>query len=134
MLVVDASVIAMALGTGGSQAAASLDLIGRKRLAAPDLMRIEVVSVWRRQSSSGRLGDAEAALALSGLLELQVDVFASTLLLDRSWELRNNYSTYDACYVALAEALGCPLATADTRLAHAPGARCEFILVEPTGT
>jgi predicted nucleic acid-binding protein len=34
-------------------------------------------------------------------------------------ELRSNFSTYDACYVALAEALGAEVLTADERLARA---------------
>lgn len=55
----------------------------------------------------------------------------NTLLLHRTWEPRDNLSTHDACYVALAEALGCPMATADKRLANAPGSRYEFIVVGP---
>ena len=35
----------------------------------------------------------------------------------------------DACYVALAEAIGCPLLTADQRLAAAPGPRCPIEVV-----
>lgn len=38
-------------------------------------------------------------------------------------------SPYDACYIALAELLGCPLFTGDTRLARAPGPVCEIELV-----
>ena len=48
-------------------------------------------------------------------------------LLPRVWALRDSLSAYDATYVALAEALGCPLATGDLRLARAPGPRCEII-------
>lgn len=33
-------------------------------------------------------------------------------------------TAYGACCVALAEALGCPLLTGDSRLANAPGAEC----------
>ena len=47
----------------------------------------------------------------------------------RCWELRDNVTTYDAAYVALAEALRVPLLTADARLANAPGIRCEVELL-----
>jgi predicted nucleic acid-binding protein len=50
-------------------------------------------------------------------------------LLRRAWELRDNATAYDACYVALAEALGCALLTADQRLANSPRARCHFDVV-----
>ncbi len=49
--------------------------------------------------------------------------------MDRAYELRANVTPYDAAYVALAEALECPLLTGDRRLASAPGPRCEFQLV-----
>jgi predicted nucleic acid-binding protein len=51
------------------------------------------------------------------------------LLLRRCWELRDNVKTYDAAYIALAEALGVPLLTADARLANASGIRCEVELL-----
>jgi predicted nucleic acid-binding protein len=43
----------------------------------------------------------------------------------RIWELRRNFSAYDAAYVALAEAIaddGAPLLNADARLARGAGA------------
>ncbi len=40
-------------------------------------------------------------------------------LVPRVLELHSNFSAYDATYVALAEHLGCPLLTADRRLARA---------------
>ena len=50
-------------------------------------------------------------------------------LLRRMWELRAGVSAYDAAYVAAAEALGCPLVTADRRLAVATGPRCSFVVI-----
>jgi predicted nucleic acid-binding protein len=54
-----------------------------------------------------------------------MDHFAFTIarydlagLADRVWQLRNNYTTYDACYLTLAEALTAPLYTCDHKLAH----------------
>jgi predicted nucleic acid-binding protein len=38
--------------------------------------------------------------------------------------------TYDAAYVALAEALGATLLTADRKLADAPGIRCDLDLLQ----
>ncbi len=45
-------------------------------------------------------------------------------MLDRVWDLRHNLSADDAAYVALAEALQCPLVTGDARISRAPGLRC----------
>jgi predicted nucleic acid-binding protein len=41
------------------------------------------------------------------------------------WDMRDNISTYDASYVALAEALDIPLMTTDHRLARAAGPYCQ---------
>lgn len=51
-------------------------------------------------------------------------------LLHRCWQLRDNMTMYDAAYVALAEALGAPLLTADRRLSRATGARCDIEFVQ----
>jgi predicted nucleic acid-binding protein len=57
--------------------------------------------------------------------------FPSRGLWIRAWDLRPNFSAYDALYVALAEQLEVPLLTADARLARAPGLRCSVELIEP---
>ena len=48
------------------------------------------------------------------------------VLLDRCWRLRDNLTTYDAAYVALAEHVDAVLVTADAKLANAPGTTCVF--------
>jgi predicted nucleic acid-binding protein len=45
------------------------------------------------------------------------------------WSLRANLSSYDACYVALARALGCSLLTVDRRMSRAPGLGVTLIQV-----
>jgi predicted nucleic acid-binding protein len=51
-------------------------------------------------------------------------------LLARVWDLRRALTAYDAVYVALAEALGCALVTADERLARAgAAAQCQIEVV-----
>ena len=52
-------------------------------------------------------------------------------LLRRAFELRATVTVYDAIYVALAEALDCNLVTLDSRLARAPGPRCEIRILRP---
>lgn len=98
-------------------------------IAGPDLVRIEVSSVLRRQASTGRLTTERADAALNDLLSFPLRVFPTGPLLRRAWELRENVTTYDGCYVALAEGLEAVLLTADTRLANAPGPRCEIELL-----
>lgn len=71
------------------------------------------------------------SLAHEDLLALPVELFGHAPLARRAWELRSAVTAYDACYVALAEALEAPLATLDQRLARAPGLRCQLI-TQPT--
>ena len=65
-------------------------------------------------------------MARTDLRELPVERVPHRHLMERCWELRANVTTYDAFYVALAEALGAPLVTADRKLANAAGVRCDI--------
>ena len=71
----------------------------------------------------------QAERALDDLLDLPVAVYPTVDLLRRGWELRDNVSAYDACYIALAESLDSTLLTADVRLARAPGVDCAIELI-----
>jgi predicted nucleic acid-binding protein len=46
--------------------------------------------------------------------------------MSRAYELRANVTADDACYVAVAQALGCVLVTGDGRMARATGPRCRI--------
>jgi predicted nucleic acid-binding protein len=68
--------------------------------------------------------------AVDDLRDWPGERFGHRGLLARAWELRDSVRGWDAFYVALAEALGGRLLTADARLARAPGLACGVEVVE----
>lgn len=124
MLVVDASVLAVALLDDARDGDAARTRLHGEQLVAPALIDLEVVSVWRGLARGGRLDARRAGLALEDLRALPVQRVDHTRLVERCWELRDNLTVYDAAYVALAEALGATLLTGDARLSKATGPRC----------
>jgi predicted nucleic acid-binding protein len=95
----------------------------------PHLVDIEVTSALRRAAAASTITATDGWSALDTWRRLAVTRHAATGLLNRVWELRANVTAYDATYVALAEALGCALVTADGRLARASGLRCPVTVV-----
>ena len=96
---------------------------------APDLLDVEVVQAFRRLARSGAVSDARATGAVELLEALPVERHSAGILVSRMWTLRDNLSAYAAAYVALAEALDCPLLTCDARSADAPGHRAKVRVV-----
>ena len=129
MLVVDASVLAPAIADEGDDGRRFRERLRGETVIGPDLLRLEVLSVLRRHTASGALTDEQANSAVADLLAFPINVFPTGPLLYRAWQLRDNVSAYDGCYVALAEAIGHPLLTADRRLANAPGVQCAIEVV-----
>lgn len=122
--VCDASVvIAALLDSNGPGRRAAARLAGRD-LYAPTLLPYECANVIRRHLRSGSIGADQAAQAHVDLLSLPINYWPYHALAQRIWELRDNLSSYDAGYVALAEAIDAPLVTFDKRLAQAPGVGC----------
>ena len=130
MLVVDASVLAVALLDDGPDGDLVRHRLRGEQLAAPALIDLEVASVWRGLSRGGHLGARRVALALEDLRDLPIQRVEHTSLLVRCWELRDNLTIYDAAYVALAEALEAPLVTGDRRFARSTGPRCVIEVVK----
>ncbi len=126
-LVVDASVVVAALVDGGSVGGWAERLLVSDALVAPHLLPVEVANVLRRAAAAGDVSADAAALAHSDLLSLRVQLFAYEPFAERVWELRENLSSYDAWYVAVAERLDASLGTLDARLTKSPGTRCQFV-------
>ena len=127
----DASCVVAALRASTTGEAAgdwARQLLGSGPLVAPHLLPVEVAHVLRRQVATGRLHGPAAAAALGDVADLGIELYPFEPFAPRVWQLRESVSTYDAWYVALAEAHDAPLATLDARLAAAHGPRRQFTL------
>ncbi|OBK46886.1 type II toxin-antitoxin system VapC family toxin [Mycobacterium sp. 1081908.1] len=129
MIVVDASVLAVALGGDGTDGRNARVRLAGETLVAPELVDVEVISVWRRHVAAKLMPARRAASALADLADLPLRRSSHQPLLDRIWELRHVVTPYDAAYIALAKVLGVALLTADTRLSRASGVHCEIEIV-----
>ena len=89
--------------------------------------RVQPSRILRRLERAGQISRIEAASAHRDLLRLDVQLFPFAPFAERVWALRGNLTSYDAWYVALAEALDCPLATLDRKLSRARGPACAVI-------
>jgi len=85
----------------------------------PELIFVEVVSVFRRWARCHSVAQARANQALEDLAVFPARRWPHAPLLSRVWQLKDNMSAYDATYVALAEVMGLPLVTADAALVRA---------------
>lgn len=94
--------------------------IADAELVAPDVVNPEVVQGLRGLERGGKLTGARASRAIYRLADSQISRVPTRMLLREMWSMRANLSSYDACYVALARALNCPLVTVDRRLSRAP--------------
>jgi predicted nucleic acid-binding protein len=88
-------------------------------LHAPHLLDLEVAQVLRRLVREGAVSAPRADRAIQDLLDLRVTRYPHFVFLPRIWRLRDNFSAYDAAYLALTEKLDATLITRDARLASA---------------
>jgi len=129
LIVVDGSVVATALGDDGADGRRARRRLVDEQLAAPGVIDLEVVSVWRRLCAAGHLQPGRAVQAIADLEALPLQRVPHRTLLRRCWELRDSITVCDAAYLALAERLDATLVTADRLLSTAPGARCTVELL-----
>jgi predicted nucleic acid-binding protein len=127
MIAIDANALVALLVDDAELGSTSRGLYAQHDLVAPDLVPYEVTSVLRTLVRRGIVTERTAGMALLdfGLARLEAVVYAD--IGQRIWELRQNLSSYDAAYVAVAELYDVPLLTFDGRIRRSPGPRCEFV-------
>lgn len=115
MIVVDASAMVEALVGRGADSDLLDALTGD--IDAPHLLDVEVLSVLRGLVLGGRLDPEEAVQAREDHFAFVITRHEIAPLAGRIWQLRHQFTSYDASYLALAEALQAPLVTCDAKLA-----------------
>jgi len=125
-LVVDPSVLVAALIDCGPEGQWAEALISEAELCGPASLPIEVANMLCRAERAGDIDATAATLAHHALCALPLTLFDYEPLADRVWALRQDLCADQACYVALAEALDCEMATLDTRLTQASDPLCRF--------
>lgn len=126
MLIVDASVLLVALSNRPSAPLVRRRLEQDDEQAAPEIIDVEVFGVIRGHFLRGHVDRSGAELAIDRLHDWAGERFTHRPFLSRAWALRHNVRGWDAFYVALAEALGATLLTTDGRLARAEGPHCSI--------
>ena len=126
-LVVDASVIAHVVQATTGEMTSTRRILEGHELVAPHILPAEVANLLRGAERRGELPAGIAALAYADGVAIEIELLPYRPFAERIWELRHNMTTYDAWYVAIAEALDAPLATLDGRLVRATGPRCRFV-------
>jgi predicted nucleic acid-binding protein len=105
MIVLDASIVVELLTNGDLANSISEELVrSNQLLIVPHLIDIEVVGAVRRLARGQRLDPFRCKQYLTDLAALPAERYSHLPLLGRIWELRHNFTAYDATYVALAEA------------------------------
>jgi predicted nucleic acid-binding protein len=129
MIVLDASVVVELLTNGALGDSLRRDLAGSSdSWIVPHVLDVEVVSALRRLVAGQRIDSHGSGEFLAGLAALPAERCSHIPLLGRIWELRHNFTAYDAAYIALAEATGSVLYTSDEKLCKGHRARVALFI------
>jgi predicted nucleic acid-binding protein len=122
VVVVDASIVVRLLQNRRGDAALRERFSRERRLHAPALIDAEVTSALRGLLMTSkvaiRITRERAGEMLDDYADLPIERHLLQPLQRRVLELRDNFTAYDAFYVALAEALDLPLLTDDGKFAR----------------
>jgi predicted nucleic acid-binding protein len=120
VIVADASaILEVLLHTPVGQEIARHIFAPDETIHAPYLIDIEILHAMRRLNRLGEISVVRAREILEDYSDLSLQRYPHALFLSRIWELRHNWTAYDAAYIALAEELDAPLFTCDRALATA---------------
>jgi predicted nucleic acid-binding protein len=133
MLIVDASCLYEVVADAERAERVRSRLAADADQAAPHVIDGEVLGIVRRDHLLGRLDATAARQAVEDLRDWPGERFGHRSLLERAWHLRANVRTWDALYVALAEALDATLVTLDARLGRVEGLACAVEVLDPDG-
>ena len=90
------------------------------------LMDVEVISIARRNMRLKPLSPERASMVIDSLLVWPIKRVEGQTLVPVIWSLRNNFSAYNAFYVAVAAQTGSTLLTLDKKLSNAPKLPCSI--------
>lgn len=126
-IVIDSSVLVAALVDSGPHGDWAERVLASGLLQAPELVLAETTNIFRRLERAKVVTTSEANAVQDDLMQLHIELFSYEPFAGRIWELRHNVTSYDAWYVAVAEALNLPLATLDESLTKSNGVTCRFL-------
>ncbi len=124
MIVLDASVVVELLTNGPLADSLRHDLATRNEaFIAPHLLDVEVASALRKLVALQHVDSHRSEQLLTGLAALPAERYPHLPLLLRMWELRHQFTAYDAAYISLAEITNSVLYTSDAKLSRGHRAR-----------
>ncbi len=98
-------------------------------VSAPELIDVELLSALRRLERLGAITAAKAGGIIDDFMQMPLARFSTHDLIEEIWDLRHNFSAYDASYVALAHLLKAPLLTRDAKLQRAASKLIKIVLI-----
>lgn len=128
MIVLDASIVVDLLINATRAAPLRHELAQHNEpWIVPHLLDVEVASALRKLTAAQRIDSHRSQELLHDLAFLPAERYPHTPLLGRIWELRHNFTAYDAVYIALAEETNSLLYTTDEKLTKGHRARVRIL-------